>query len=364
MTHFSRPPGASVFESSEPLALQLGGEIPVLEIAYETWGELSPARDNAILLCPAFSASSHARSHPGDQTKGWWEPMVGPGAALDTDRYFVVCPALLGGCTGTTGPTSINPATGKPWAGGFPETTIEDIVATHLRLIDDLGIETLYAAVGGSMGGMQTIEVGLHDPGRVRKVLSFSATLKTRAFTAMIRHVGRGAILMDPAFRGGFYDSLPVDGLRLAREVGTIFYRSRGEFNERFSTDLLEGRHPSVDGISFDFQAYLDHQANKILKTFDPNSYLRMSLAMDLHDVARDFDSIEEALAGAQADFLTLGVAEDRLIPIDEQQELHEALVAAGRSSQWVQISSPVGHDAFLVDFDIFGPIVGDFLRG
>ena len=362
MTLFGTPPGASIYQSDEPLGLQLGGEIPELEIAYETYGTLSEAKDNAILLCPAFSASAHARSHDGDPAKGWWEPMIGPGAALDTDRFFVICASLLGGCTGTTGPTATDPRSERPYAGGFPEITIEDIVATHLRLVDHLGIETLHAAVGGSMGGMQSLEIGLHDPERVRNVLSFSATLKTRAFTAMIRHIGRRCIMLDPVFEGGYYEQLPEAGLRLARELGTIFYRSREEFNERFSTDLLEGRHPTIDGISFDFQSYLDHQATKILARFDPNSYLRMSLAMDLHDVARDFESVDEALAGAQARFLIVGVTEDRLIPVDEQFELHEALVAAGKESHWEAISSPIGHDSFLVDFDLFGPIVGDFL--
>ncbi len=358
----SKKPGAELFVDPKPLELELGASLSGVEVAYETWGRLDEARGNAILICPAFSAHSHTNSGPQDPSPGWWEGMVGPGLAFDTDRFFVVCPSLLGGSYGTTGPRSEDPATGEPYAGSFPVISVRDVVALHVRLLDHLGIERLYATAGGSLGGMETLELGIRHPDRVARVFSISGTATTRPYTGAIRHLARRAILLDPAYRGGFYEGDgPVEGLKLARELGTVFYRSREEFNDRFPwTPIAE---PSLEGTTFDVQSYLRHQGRKIVGSFDANSYLTLSLAMDLHDVYRGFESRGEALAGLAAEFLIVGVEEDRLIPIDEQEDVHQTLVAAGVESRWRQLSSRIGHDAFLVELDAMTTLLREFLE-
>lgn len=343
------PLGARLFADETPLELEYGGRLPRLEVAYETWGRLGARKDNAILICPAFSGHSHAAAHDDDPSPGWWQGMIGPGLAIDTDRFFVICPSLLGGSSGTTGPGSVNPETDKPYLGTFPVVTVRDIVAAHVRLLDHLGIERLFAAIGGSMGGMETLELALRYPDRSLRVVSASATDRTRPYTAAIRHLGRKAIMLDPAFNNGDYEGHgPGVGLGLAREIGTLFYRSREELNQRFGWQPL--RTPSLDGITFDVQSYLNHQGQKILGAFDANAYLTLSLAMDLHDIWRGYPSREAALEPVGAELMIIGVAEDRLIPVDEQEWLHHALITAGKRSLWRRISSHVGHDTFLVD--------------
>ena len=337
-------------EFNEPFALEFGGELPELVIRYETWGTPAPSYDNAVLVCPAFSADAHARSHPGNPKRGWWEDLIGPGLAFDTRELFVICPALLGGSRGTTGPTSIDPATGKAYGPDFPEIGVRDIVNAHVRLLDHLGIERLQAAVGGSLGGMEAIELAVSHPGRVERVLMVAATDRTLPYTSAVRHLGRQAIQM--ARRLGDAD----DGLRLAREIATIFYRSRREFNQRF--DIAT---PPADPDAPPFgemQAYLAHQGDKALRIFDIDAYLTLSLAMDLHDVWRGFPSREAALGAVDARFLIAGIEEDGLISIREQQALHRTLVAAGQISHWRQLSSPVGHDAFLVETGMMTKLV------
>lgn len=352
----SQPLGADLFIDKEPLDLEYGGSLPRLEIAYETWGRLGPRNENAVLICPAFSGHCHASSSERDPSPGWWEGMIGPGRALDTDRFFIICTSLVGASYGSTGPQSINPETGKPYLGDFPIVTIKDIVAAQVRLLDHLGISQLYGAIGGSMGGMETMELALRYPDRVLKVLSASATDRTRPYTAAIRHLGRRAIMLDSEYRGGHYDGTgPGSGLALAREIGTLFYRSREEFNQRFRWQPIQ--EPSLDGLTFDVQSYLNHQGNKILGAFDANAYLTLSMAMDLHDIWRGYPSREIALEPVSAEIMIVGVDEDRLIPIDEQEWLHHALITAGKRSHWRSISSHVGHDTFLVDLDQIGAL-------
>lgn len=355
------PIGARSFVDETPLPLEFGGVLPRLEIAYETWGRLARRQDNAILICPAFSGHSHAQSHEGDPSPGWWEGMIGPGRAFDTDRYFVICSSLIGGAYGSTGPLTLDPATGAKWGGSFPLVSVRDLTAAQMRLVDHLGIDRLVLAAGGSLGGMETLELAIRFPGRVGKVLSASATDRTRPYTAAIRHLGRRVIQLDPAFAGGAYDPPgPMAGLSLAREIGTLFYRSREEFNQRFKWQPIHP--PNLAGVTFDVESYLEHQGSKILAEFDANAYLRLSLAMDLHDVWRGWNSREEALERVDAEFLVMGVDEDRLIPIDEQEWLHHALITAGRRSHWRRVSNHVGHDTFLVDRDLMTGIVRQFL--
>lgn len=357
----TRTAGADLFVDRTPLKLEFGAVLPAIEIEYETWGRLAPARDNAVLVCPAFSAHSHANSSERDPRPGWWEGMIGPGRAFDTDRFFIICPSLLGGSYGTTGPKSIDPVSGEAYRGGFPVIGVRDVVNVHVRLLDHLGIERLYGTAGGSLGGMETLELAIRHPGRVERVISISGTLATRPYTAAIRHISRRSIMLDPAYKGGYYQGNgPEDGLRLAREMGTLFYRSREEFNERFPWQPIHP--PSRDGITFDVQSYLDHQGAKIIGTFDVNSFLTLSLAMDLHDVFRGFASRDAALAPVDAEFLIAGVIEDRLIPIDEQEEVHEVLSAHGKRSTWRPLSSRIGHDTFLAEIDAMNVLLGEFL--
>jgi homoserine O-acetyltransferase/O-succinyltransferase len=352
--------GAKIFRDQKPLEIEYGPALLALEIAYETHGTLSALKDNAILLCPAFSAHSHVRSHAENPAPGWWEEMVGPGRAFDTNEHFVIGVSLLGSCYGTTGPLSIDPRTQKPYAEAFPAVTTRDMVNAHVRLLDHLGIERLYAAAGGSLGGMEVIELAVTHPERVARAIAVSGTDRTRPYTAAIRHIGRRAIMLDPRFMGGAYgDQPPVDGLRLARELGTLFYRSREEFNERFHHTPI--RHPSRSGLTFDVQSYLDHQGKKVVEHFDVNSYLTLSLAMDLHDVGRGHASLADAYACVQASCLVVGVKEDRLIPIDEQAAVHAGLRAAGKSSTWRELSSPIGHDAFLVETEAATAMLREF---
>ncbi len=354
-------PGACSVRDDRPLPLEFGGEVSPLTIEYESWGRLNREKGNAILICPAFSAHSHARSHDRNGDAGWWEAMIGPGRAFDTDDFFVICSSLLGSGYGTTGPRTLDVATGEPYAGSFPIISIRDIVDAQVRLLDHLGIDQLHGAAGGSMGAMETLELAVRYPNRVRRVLAMSGTDRTRPYTATIRHVGRRAIQLDPAFKKGHYgDRLPGEGLRVAREIGTIFYRSREDFNSRFSCEPVET--PSLDGVTFDFQSYLKHMGNKIVGTLDPNAYLRLSLSMDLFNVSRGFENLEDALNRIEAQVFVMGVSQDPLIPIDEQRQLHDALLQAGVSCQWHELSSHYGHDAFLTEFDWLTPRIRKFL--
>lgn len=357
----TRRPGAKIYRHTEPFRLEYGDTLHGIEIAYETYGRLNDEKSNAILVCPAFSAHSHVRSHADDPSAGWWEQMVGPGCAFDSDRWFVVCASLLGSCYGTTGPTSIAPDSGLPYAGKFPSVCVRDMVNAHLCLADHLGIKKFHAVAGGSLGAMQAVELGIHHPTRIDRVIAVSGTDRTRPYTAAIRHIGRRAIMLDPRYKHGAYGAEPpVDGIRLARELGTLFYRSREEFNERFEWPPIHT--PRREGVTFDVQSYLDHQGKKVVEHFDANAYLTLSLAMDLHDVTRGYASVEAAYAHACGRFLIVGVPEDRLIPVDEQRGIHDSLIAAGKNSTWHNLTSPIGHDAFLVEVELLTPLFTDFL--
>ncbi|MEM6453845.1 MAG: homoserine O-acetyltransferase [Acidobacteriota bacterium] len=358
------PPAASTLHDPHQLNLAFGGQLPSLDITYETWGALDDDRANAVLVCPAFSAHSHAQSCAADPTPGWWEGMIGPGRAIDTDRFFVLCPALLGGAYGTTGPTSTDPRTGAPYRGRFPVVAIRDIVDVHVRLLDHLGIARLHAVIGGSLGAMQAIELAVRHPTRVVHTSAASGTDVTRPYTQAVRHIGRQAIMLDPAWQNGDYEGLgPVDGLRLARQLGMLYYRSRDEFNERFGSDPI--RPPALDVRTFDVQSYLGHHGDKAVGRFDANAYLLLSHAMDLHNCWRDAESPVDALDAVPGDarFQIIGCREDWLIPIDEQRGLHAYLLEAGKFTRFHEISSPVGHDAFLAEIDVMTDLIGSFLR-
>ena len=352
-------PAAVRIVDPSPFELEFGGVLRRLEICYESWGTLSGERDNAILVCPSFSGYSHAHSHPADPSPGWWEGLIGPGLAFDTDRFFVLCPSLLGGACGTTGPLSIDPQTGSSYGEDFPTVSIKDIVAVHVRLLDVLGIDRLFAVAGGSLGAMESLELAMRFPRRTARVIAFAGTDCTRPYTAAIHHLGRRMIQLGR--RAGSRE-LEDEGLRLARELGTLFYRSRTEFNQRFAWRPID--QPKRDGITFEVESYLDYQGQKAVGTFDLDAYLVLSMAMDLHDVWKGSRSREEILEAVSAEFLNVTAEEDHLIPVDEQQDFHNLLLAAGKKSHWCTLSSIVGHDSFLVEKEKVGTLVRKFLAG
>ena len=347
--------GYETFHHAKPFACAWGGVLPELTLAYETWGTLSPARDNAVLLHTGLSASSHAKSHPKNPNPGWWEGFIGPGAPIDTDRFFVICSNLLGGCYGSTGPPSTNPATGEPYAADFPIVTVGDMVRAQLLLLDHLGVERLHASVGASLGGMQSLELAARAPERVSRIVSISAALRAYPQSIAIRFVQRQAVMADPDWRDGRYYgvSFPHRGQRVAREIGTITYRSGPEWQERF------GRRRSSDGpprLDEDFQveSYLAHQGEKFCLQYDANSYLYISKAMDLFDLTAETDG-EAPIERLTQPTLVIGVSSDLLFPVWQQRELAEALRKNGAPTTYVELDAPYGHDTFLIDRERVG---------
>ena len=278
------------FHSSRPLLLDWGGFLPSFDIAYETWGQLNADKSNAILLHTGLSASSHARSTPQNPKPGWWEKFIGPGAPLDTDRFFVICTNVLGSCYGSTGPSSIDPADGKVYATRFPILTVQDMVRAQFRLLDDhLGVHRLYASVGSSMGGMQSLAASVLFPERVGKIVSISGCARSHPYSIAMRHTQRQVLMMDPKWaRGFYYGSIPPhSGMKLAREVATVTYRSGPEWEKRFGRRRADPSKPPALCPDFLIETYLDHAGEKFCLEYDPNSLLYVSKAMDLFDLGQ-----------------------------------------------------------------------------
>jgi homoserine O-acetyltransferase len=357
------PPGARLFRSADRLPLHYGGELSGFQLAYETWGEPSPDRDNAILICTGLSASSHARSHEADPSPGWWEGMIGPGAAIDTDRFFVVCSNVLGGCFGSTGPASTDPETGTRYNTGFPIVSIWDMVEAQMALLDHLGIRCLDTAVGASMGGMQTLALGAAHPQRTRRIVAISSPGRSYPLSISLRHVQREAVMMDPAWRNGDYAPAPgpARGLHLARQIGTITYRSGPEWDRRFARERKRERPVDFD-IDFEIESYLRHQGDRFVDRFDANSYLYLSKSMDLFDLGEGAASYDEGVSRIRARTLLVGVTTDLLFPIHQQEEVARSLRDSGRDCRFVRLDSVYGHDAFLIEVDRFGRILRSFL--
>ena len=276
-----------VFTSREPLLLDWGGILPEFDIAYETWGQLNADKSNAILLHTGLSASSHAHSTQSNPKPGWWEKFIGPGAPLDTDKYFVVCTNVVGSCFGSTGPSSVDPSDGKRYATRFPILTIDDMVRPQFRLLDHLGISKLYASVGSSMGGMQSLAAGILYPDRVGKIVSISGCARSHPYSIALRHAQRQVLMMDPSWaRGFYYDSIPPhSGMKLAREIATVTYRSGPEWEKRFARKRADPSKPPALCPDFLIETYLDHAGEKFSLEYDPNSLLYVSKAMDLFDL-------------------------------------------------------------------------------
>lgn len=356
----------------DPFHFWRGGELHEGQVAFETWGELNDARDNAILLFTGLSPSAHAASSPRDPATGWWEKMVGPGKAIDTERHFVICVNSLGSCFGSSGPASIDPATGLAYRLDFPDLSVEDIARGGYEVIRTLGIEKLSAVIGASLGGMVVLAFATQFAGVARRVISISGSPAAMPFAIALRSTQRDAILTDPDWQDGQYsgDVRPLTGMRIARKLGTLTYRSAAEWKHRF------GRRPASDRrfetlspgrahfpAEFAIQDYLNLQADKFVSTFDPNCYLYLSRAIDRFDLSAHGGTAVNALKRAGVErALVIGVESDTLFTINEQRAVADAFEAAGTETEFVPLASLEGHDAFLVDIEPFAAAIGRFL--
>ncbi|MFJ8285425.1 homoserine O-acetyltransferase [Streptomyces griseoluteus] len=347
-----------------PLPLEAGGELPGVRLAFETWGRLAPDRSNALLVLHALTGDSHVAgpAGPGHPTPGWWDALVGPGRALDTDRWFVVAPNVLGGCQGSTGPASPRPGTGRAWGGAFPFLTQRDQVAAEAGLADALGIERWALVVGGSMGGMRAVEWAVSYPERVGALLLLATTASASAEQIAWAEIQSGAVRADPHWRGGDYHSArrgPVDGLGLARRLAHVTYRAEVELQTRFGR-APQGAEDPWRGGRYQVGSYLDHHAEKLVRRFDAGSYVVLTEAMNAHDVGRGRGGTRAALARVRASALVAGVDSDRLYPLAQQREL-AALIPSADGVRVVE--SPYGHDGFLIETEQVGRLVAELLH-
>jgi homoserine O-acetyltransferase len=347
------------------MELESGASLPHLRIAYETYGALNRDRSNAILICHALSGDAHAAGvSDEDGRTGWWEIAIGPGKAFDTERYFVICSNVLGGCKGTTGPSSVNPETAEPYGISFPVVTIRDMVAAQKRLIDHLGVPCLFAVAGGSMGAMQVLQWCVDYPEMVIKAVVIAACAASTAQQIAFNEVGRQAIMADPTWRGGDYYGRgnPVHGLSVARMVGHITYLSDESMHAKFGRRLQSRQQPGYDFTTeFQVESYLHHQGNTFTKRFDANSYLYITKAIDYFDLASD-GSLIQGLAAVEAKVLVVGITSDWLYPPYQQQEIVSALTANELDVHYGEIRSHYGHDAFLLEGGQLNYLVGAFL--
>ena len=373
--HPGDPPGRRRFVylgTDRPFVLEGGGALKDVAIAYETWGELNGDASNAILLCHALTGDAHAYGELelGHPSPGWWNDLVGPGKPIDTERYFVVCANVPGGCQGSTGPSSLTPGstTRTPYGGRFPVISIRDMVRSQVAVANDLGVKQWLAVIGGSMGGMQVLEWGVMFPERAKSLIAMSTAVAASAQQIAWWSTGRRAIHLDPKWRGGdYYDARPGDGpsegLSIARMISQITFRSDDVFTERFGREVVE---PLDGGFElwqrFQVERYLEYHGDKLARRFDANSYLILTKAMDLHDIARGRGSLEGAIGRITSPALVLGISSDILYPAYQQREIANLLTANDTPCEYVEIDSPHGHDGFLIEPDKVGPPVAEFL--
>jgi homoserine O-acetyltransferase/O-succinyltransferase len=356
-----------ILKLTHPFEMRRGGALQGVEIAYETWGDMAFCYDNAILIFTGLSPSAHAASSTEDPSPGWWEDMIGPGRPIDTRKFFVICVNSLGSPFGSTSPASINPQTGQTYRLTFPVLTVEDIARAGHEVANALGVKKLAAVIGPSLGGMTVLAYCALFPNSARSVVSISASARSVPFAIAMRSLQREIIRRDPAWRDGNYteDAMPVSGMRLARKLGMITYRSAKEWALRFGRERANVERKPGDpfGIDFEVESYLENHAAKFTGQYDPNCYLYISRAMDLFDLADHGGSVAEALRRFTVDrALVIGVETDLLFPIEQQQELADGLAVGGREVQFARLSSLQGHDSFLVDMDGFRPVISEFL--
>lgn len=351
-----------------PVRLDSGGEFAPVDFAYETYGELNADRSNAILICHALTGDQYvASNHPMTGKAGWWTRMVGEGKPIDPARYCIICVNVMGSCMGSSGPASVDPATGKPYGMDFPVITIADMVRAQAILLDHLGIQTLAAVVGGSMGGMQALSWASLFPDRVRSAVVIASTARHSAQNIAFHEVGRQAIMADPRWNGGAYygGEIPSSGLAVARMAAHITYLSEIGLTEKFGRNLQD-RDAKSFGFDADFQveSYLRHQGLSFVERFDANSYLYITRAMDYFDLAEAHDGVlAKAFAGTRARFCLISFDSDWLYPTTESRRVVHALNAAGAAASFVELSAPFGHDSFLLDSSEMNRIVDGFLR-
>ena len=373
MTEFI-PPGTCWVDLPSPFRMKRGGVLEHGRVAYETWGRPNAAGDNAILICPGLSPDAHAASREDDPTPGWWEAMLGPSKPIDTDRWYVVCVNPLGSCKGSTGPASIDPATGEPYRLRFPDVSIEDVADAAAHVVRALGIEQLACVIGNSMGGMTALALLHRHPGISRAHINISGSARALPFSIAVRSLQREAIRLDPNWNEGHYsdERYPESGMRIARKLGVITYRSALEWDGRFGRVRLDQSSPFANGngeedpfgLEFQVESYLEGHARRFVRRYDPNCYLYLSRSMDWFDAAEYGDG--DVLAGLATirieRALAIGANTDILFPVQQQQEVAEGLALGGADAEFLGMDSPQGHDAFLVDFARFGPAVQGFL--
>lgn len=351
-----------------PFTFRSGAVLPRHELVYETYGTLNQSRSNAILICHALSGHHHVAGTYADKPKnvGWWDNMIGPGKPIDTNKFFVVGLNNLGGCHGSTGPSSINPETGRPYGSSFPVVTVEDWVASQARLADYLGIDQFAAVIGGSLGGMQAMQWSLSYPARVRHVLAIATAPHLTAENIAFNDVARNAILTDPDFHGGdFYqhDVVPKRGLRLARMLGHITYLSDDAMADKFGRSLRAGKLGYSYDIEFEIESYLRYQGDKFAGYFDANTYLLMTKALDYFDPARAFDGdLDRAFAAASADFLVVSFSSDWRFSPGRSREIVQALLHNRRNVSYAEITSTHGHDSFLMQHEHYHQVMRAYL--
>ncbi len=354
------------------IALDVGVALRDVVVAYETWGTLNADRSNAILICHAWTGDSHVAgaAEEGHPTPGWWEGLVGPGLAIDTNEWFVVCSNVLGGCQGTTGPASPHPDDGVPYGSRFPVITVRDMVRAQVRLADHLNVHRWHSVIGGSMGGMQALEWAITYPGRVASLAVVGTCVQSTAQQIAWGAIGRRAIRLDPKWRGGdYYDAAigdgPWQGLAIARMVAQVTFRSDNVFTDRFGRDLAD-MDAENNGIGlwdkFEVERYLDHHGDRLIRRFDANSYLLIGKAMDLHDVARGRGGLDKAMARITAPTLALGISSDILYPAYQQRQICDLVSRNGVRAKYAEITSPHGHDAFLIDLAAVGAPIRELL--
>ncbi|MGI6294513.1 MAG: homoserine O-acetyltransferase MetX [Armatimonadota bacterium] len=358
----------TIAEPPHQLELECGRRLGPVTIAYETYGELNKDKSNAILVIHALTGDAHAagRHHPSDRKPGWWDNMIGPNKAFDTDRYFVICANCIGGCKGSTGPSSINPETGKPYGLDFPMVTIGDMVRVQKELIDRLGIDQLACVVGGSMGGMQVLQWATTYPDRMRLVIPIATTARLSPQAIAFDAVGRHAIMADPNWNNGDYYSgqIPSRGLGIARMIGHITYLSDASMHAKFGRDLQDKVTPDYDFVTeFQVESYLNYQGDEFVKRFDANSYLYLSKAMDYFDLSQPSGDLREALSRVRAAALVISFSSDWLFPSYMSKEIVSALRRNNVDVSYAEIQSDYGHDAFLLEVDTLSRLITNFLE-
>lgn len=360
---------AHLFSPEQPLKFQSGAQLSEVQVAYEAYGQLNDRKDNAVYICHALTGDAHAAGlhTPNDQKPGWWDGLIGPGKALDTNRYYIICANVLGGCQGTTGPGSINPATGERFCLDFPFLTVADIVSVHSELVRHLGIKQLLAVIGGSLGGMQVLDWAVRFPDQLQAAVVLASAPKLAAQGIAFNAVGRRAIYADRGFENGkYYDSEgPRFGLALARMVAHITYLSEDSIELKFGRRLQDGCGFAFEmqkETEFQIESYLHYQGKRFVQRFDANSYLYLTRAMDYFELAGE-KSLSDAVKDVQARFLVASYDTDWLFPTSQSKDLVSALLQGGKHVSFAELECPFGHDSFLIDLGPLTDLISPFLE-